>query len=247
LYPDRREAIDFASKNQRDDHNALEFMKTALKDKYHGLRLFALQALKLNTDSLKNVFAPILNEMAQNDPYPPVKAGAIAALGKFKKEAYKPLYLKSLNDSSYSIAGNALVALSAIDTVTALEKARSLSLKPSKGALDEAITNVLFSYSDENDFDSIAERFDNLPFGNAKFSILQPFADFLKRINNPVSVKKGVDMIVSFRDAIPKQYTQMVTPYINGMILNGIASGKQSKGLTEQADYIKSKIPGQTK
>jgi aminopeptidase N len=247
LYLDRREAIDFAAKNQRDDHNAMEFMKTALKDKYHGLRLFALQALNLRTDSLKNVFAPILSEMAQNDPNSLVKAGAIAALGKFKQVAYKPLYLKSLNDSSYSISGNALTALGAIDTVTALEKARSLSLKHSKGALNEAITNVLFSFSDEKDFDSIAGRFENVPFGNEKFSILQPFADFVKRINNPVSFKKGVDMIVSFRDAIPPQYTQMLTPYINVMILNGIASGKQSKGLTEQADYVKSKIPGQKK
>ena len=54
-------------------------------------------------------------------------------------------------------------------------------------------------------------------------------------------------MIISFRDAIPNQYTQMITPYINGMILNTIATSKQSKGLIEQADYIKSKIPGQKK
>jgi hypothetical protein len=31
------------------------------------------------------------------------------------------------------------------------------------------------------------------------------------------------------------------------MILNGIASSKSSKGLTEQADYVKSKLPNKTK
>ena len=31
------------------------------------------------------------------------------------------------------------------------------------------------------------------------------------------------------------------------MILSGIASSKQSGGLTEQADYVKSKLPGNTK
>jgi hypothetical protein len=31
------------------------------------------------------------------------------------------------------------------------------------------------------------------------------------------------------------------------MILNGIAMSKQSKGMTEQADYVKSKLPGRTK
>ena len=247
LYLDRREAIDFAARNQRDDQNAMEFMKTALKDKYHGLRLYSLQKLVLKNDSLKNVFAPILSDMAQSDPDPLVKAGAIEALGKFKQIAYKPLFLKSINDSSYSIAGKALVALGAIDTVTALEKARSLSFQHPKDALEEAVTNILFTYSSENDFDSLAARFDNLPFGNAKFTILQPFANFLKRVKNPTYFKKGIDMIVSFRDTIPMQYRQMIAPYLNGMILNGIASSKQSKGMTEQADYVKSKLPGNKK
>jgi hypothetical protein len=31
------------------------------------------------------------------------------------------------------------------------------------------------------------------------------------------------------------------------MILNGIAMSKQSKGMTEQADYVKSKLPGKAK
>jgi aminopeptidase N len=247
LYLDRREAIDFAARSQRDNNNAMEFMKTALKDKYHGLRLYSLQKLVLKNDSLKNVFAPILSDMAQSDPDPLVKAGAIEALGKFKQVAYKPLFLKAINDSSYSIAGKALVALGTIDTVTALEKARSLSLQHSKDALEEAVTNILFTYSSENDFDSLAARFDNLPFGNAKFTVLQPFANFLKRVKNPAYFKKGIDMIVSFRDTIPMQYRQMIAPYLNGMILNGIASSKQSKGMTEQADYVKSKLPGSLK
>jgi aminopeptidase N len=247
LYLDRREAIDFAARNQHDDKNAMEFMKTALKDKYHGLRLYSLQKLVFKNDSLKNVFAPILSDMAQSDPDPLVKAGAIEALGKFKQVAYKPLFLKSINDSSYSIAGKALVALGAIDTVTALEKARSLSLQHPKDALEEAVTNILFTYSSENDFDSLAALFDKLPFGNAKFTVLQPFANFLKRVKNPTYFKKGIDMIVSFRDTIPIQYRQMIAPYLNGMILNGIASSKQSKGMTEQADYVKSKLPGNQK
>ena len=90
-------------------------------------------------------------------------------------------------------------------------------------------------------------RLDNLPFGNAKFTVLQPFANFLKRVKNPTYFKKGIDMIVSFRDTIPLQYRQMIAPYLNGMILNGIASSKQSKGMTEEADYVKSKLPGNKK
>lgn len=247
LYLDRREAIDFAARNQSDDHKAMEFMKTALKDSYQGLRRYTLQRLYLQNDSVKKSVEPLLTDMAENDPSSLVRAASIEALGKYKKVSYKQLFLKSINDSSYSIAGSALTALGAIDTASALEQARSLSSQHVKGALSDAVTNVMFTYSGENDFDSLAARFDNLPFGNEKFMILQPFAGFLKRIQNPANFIRGIDMIVRFRDTIPKQYRQQVDPYLNGMILNGIAMSKQSKGMTEQSDYVRSKLPGKTK
>ncbi len=247
LYLDRREAIDFAARSQSEDPKALDLMKTALKDKYFGLRLYTIQRLNLINDSLKKTVEPLLAGIAENDPKTLVRAGAIEALGKYKNESYKPLFLKALNDSSYSIAGKALVALGAIDTVDAFEKARSFSNQNVKGALLDAVTNVLFAYSGESDFDSLAVRFNALPFGNEKFTVLMPFANYMKRIKDPVKFKKGVDMIVSFRDTIPKQYRERMDPFFNGMILNGIASYKQSKGMTEQADYVKSKLPAKAK
>jgi len=149
----------------------------------------------------------------------------------------------SVNDESYAIAGKALNALGAIDSAAALDNARKLSDQHVKGELSVAISNVLFKYSGENEFDSLAARFDNLPFGNEKFMMLQPFANFLKRVKNKDNFMKGIDMIVSFRDTVPKQYRQMVEPYFNGMILNSIAASKQSGGMTEQSDYVKSKLP----
>ncbi len=247
LYVDRREAIDFAARNQVDDHKALDLLKTALKDNYHGLRLYALQKLNLLNDSVKKSVEPYLFDLAKNDPKSRVRAGAIEALGRYKKEAYKALFLKSINDSSYSIASKALLALGSIDSAAALDRAKVFSSQRVKGELSDAIANSLFMYSGENDFDSLAARFDNLPFGNGKFAILQPFANFLKRVKNSANFSKGIDMIVRFRDTIPKQYRQQIEPYFNGMILNGIAMSKQSAGMTEQADYVKSKLPGKTK
>ena len=81
LYLDRREAIEFAARTQADDHKAMDFMKTALKDKYYGLRIFTLQRLNLTNDSVKKAVEPILIEMAKNDPKSLVRAGAIEALG----------------------------------------------------------------------------------------------------------------------------------------------------------------------
>jgi aminopeptidase N len=247
LYLDRREAIDFAATKQVDDRKALDLMKTALKDKYFGLRLYTLRRLNINNDSVKKSVEPLLNDMAKNDPNSLVRAGAIEALGKYKKESYRTFFLKSIDDSSYSIAGNALLALGTIDSTTALEKARILSSQNVKGALDDAIITSLYKFASENDFDSLAERFDVLPFGNEKLNLLQPFAGFLKRVQNTTNFKRGIDMIVRFRDEVPEQYRQQVEVYFNVMILNGIAASKQSAGMTEQAEYVKSKIPVKTK
>lgn len=243
LYLDRREAIEFAARTQTEDRNALELLKTGLKDKYYGLRLLTLQRLNLMNDSVKKSVEPLLTEMAVNDPKSLVRAGAIEALGRYGNDIYKPLFLKAINDSSYSIAGSALNALGIIDTAAAMDKAKALSRQNIKGALEEAVTNVLFTYAAEEDFNSLAERFNEMPFGNEKFLILQPFANLLKRIKDPVNFMKGIDMIVSFRDTIPQQYRQMMNPYFNGMILNSIAGSKESKGLKEQAAYVRSKLP----
>jgi len=245
-YVDRLEAIDYAAGKQAGDSNALDLMKTAMNDSYHGLRIYALQKLNFENDSIKNSVEPLLVEMANTDPKSLVRAAAISALGKYKKDTYKALYLKSINDSSYAIAGSALIALDATDSVAALEKAKTLMAQHVKDALSDAIDNLLFKYASENDFDYLTERFDKLPFGYAKFTVLQPFANFLKIVKNTDNFKKGIDMIVSFRDTIPKQYQEQVLPYLNGMILNSIATAKQSSGLTEQANYVNTKLPIKT-
>ena len=247
LYLDRREAIEFAARAQTDDRKALDFMKNALKDKYYGLRILTLHMLNLTSDSVKKAIEPVISEMAKNDPKSLVRAGAIEALGRLKKEEYKSLFLRAISDSSYSIAGSALIALGAIDTTAALNKAKLLSGQHVKGELEEAITDVLFNYSDENDYDSLAARFESMPYGYEKFMILQPFANYLKRIKNPDYFKKGIDLIVKFRDTVGEEDQQQIAAYFNFMILSGIASSKKANGLTEQADYVRSKLPGNTK
>ena len=246
LYVDRREAIDFAARIQADDPKAFEFLKTTLKDKYSGLRQYSLQKIILRNDSVKKVFEPILADMAENDPKPLVRARAIQILGKYKKDLYKTLFLKSINDSSYSVAGNALLALAAIDTTAALDKARILSPQKTKGVLADAINNTLFTYADENDFEYLAKKFENASSGNAVYRMAQPFGNYLKRVKNTAKFMKGIDLIVQFRDNLPQQMRQYEN-YINGTIFKNIAAFKQSTGMTEHADYIKSKLPANDK
>jgi len=60
-------------------------------------------------------------------------------------------------------------------------------------------------------------------------------------------VKRGVDEIVKFRDAIPSQARANTDPFINNTILKNLATKKDSEGLKDQADYIKSKMSEEKK
>jgi aminopeptidase N len=244
LYVDRREAIDFAARMQTDDKKALIFLETTLKDKYKGLRIYAIQKLNIRDDSVKRSVEPILADIANTDPSSMVRSSAIQALGKYKNDKYKALFLKSLNDSSYSVSGNALIALAAIDTSAALEKARVLSAQPAKGTLGDAINDLLFTYADESDFDKLAARFENLSQGNGRYRVLIPFGNFLKRVKDKTNFTKGVDLIVQFRETLPQSIREQFGNYLNEMVFKNIAAAKQSAGMTEQADYVRSKILG---
>lgn len=247
LYVDRREAIDYAASMQVKDSKALELLKTAMNDPYYGLRIFALNKINIANDSVKNSVESLIVNMAKDDPKSLVKAEAIKVLGKYKKENYKPLFLTSINDSSYAIAGSALIALGKIDSIAALEKSKLMEAQHVKGKLHDAIDNLSFMYANENEFDSIAGRFGNLPYGYGKIMKLRPFISFLKRIKNTANFKKGMDMIVSFREQVSSHNDGQNINYLNDVILNDLDSVKRSLGLIEQADYIRSKLPSKVK
>ncbi len=242
LFLDRREAINYCATKQ-DDQRAVYLLKRALLDRYDRLRIFALDKLNMKKDSVRMEVEPIIANMASGDPKSTVRAKAIELLGRLEKREYEPIYVKALNDSSYSVAGSALDALVKIDTSAAKQAAKQLSKFPSKGKLNTAISTVLIKYGDESSFDVIADNFDKMPFSQSKFEFLQPFADVLAKVQSTDKLKRGIDQIVKFRDAIPQAYRNQTDPYINNVILKGLADKKESEGLTEQFNYIKSKLP----
>jgi aminopeptidase N len=192
----------------------------------------------MDNDTVKRSMENYLVKVAQKNPKKTIRARAIGMLGKYKKNEYKPLFLKAVNDSSYSVAGSALEALGLIDDAAAADEAKKLSALPAKGTLKEA----LFAYTDESKFDSLASVFENLPLGDTKFFMVNGFAGFLGRVKNTNNLEKGVDLIAKFRDTIPQQFRGNTDPFINGA-LKGIKEKKDAAGLKEQAEYITTKLP----
>jgi aminopeptidase N len=241
LYLDRREAIDYCLKNQ-DDPQALDLLKTSMKDKFFQLRMYTIDKLDLKKDQVKQAVEPILADIAAQDVRTVVRASAITALGKYKKAEYKSLFAKAVNDSSFSVSGSALEALAAVDSNNAFNEAKRLSKSPARGKLNNSIAAVLIKYGDENDFDIITENFSKMPITQTKFNFLQTYSNLLAKVKNTDNLKRGVDEIVKFRDAIPSQARDNTDPYINNMILKNLATKKEAAGLSDQADYIKLKM-----
>ncbi|HUR11196.1 MAG TPA: M1 family aminopeptidase [Flavitalea sp.] len=243
---DRREAIEFAARNQSEPE-AIALLKTALKDKYDGLRSFTLNRLDLKKEEIKNQVEPLLSDLAKNDPKSTVRATALMLLSSYKKAEYKPLFLKNLYDSSYSVSASALDGLMLLDSVAALNAAKKLTSQVSKGRLVESITRILIKSGDENAFTIIANAFEKMPLSQAKFNMLQPFSDLLGRVQDTENLKRGVDLIVKFRNAIPEQYG--LTPVVNNF-LKSIATKKETakatasekSNLQAQIDYVNAKI-----
>ncbi len=246
-YVDRKEAVDYCSKKQ-DDPKAFEIMKLALKDPYYGLRSYAMDEIDTKNDVVKKEVEPILGDLAKNDPKSTVRATAIGLLGQYGKSAYRSLFINGINDSSYSVSGEALGALAQLDGDAALIEAKKFSKQPMKGKLASIVSQLLIEGGgNEEDFDVIAGNFSKMPVSQDKLDALQPFAMYIANLKDTQKVKKGIDMIVEFRDAIPAANRAQIAPVINNVILKGIIKQKTTSAqadpkLKEQIDYINSKI-----
>lgn len=237
-YLDRREAIEFAAKKKKEAA-ALDLLKLALKDKYGPLRSRALQAI--GETELDEATIAVIEKMASNDAHRPTRAEAVDILAGLKNDKYKTVFTKGTNDSSYSVAGASLEALAELDSNAALAIANKLSKEKAKGRLSVAISNVLVKYGDETAYDFIASSFEQMPLSQEKFQSLQTFAEILAKVTDETKFKKGVDLIVAFRDAIPGSVKSQTDPYINNIILKGIADKKTKAGAIALAEYVTSK------
>ena len=253
-YLDRREAIDFASK-KLDDPKAIELLKKALSDKYQGLRNLAISKVDLKKEAIKSSFETLLLNLAKTDKYATVRANALEKLGEYKKPEYIALFKAATNDSSYTVAGNALIALGKVEPAMAEAITKQLANKPAKGVLKEVLMKEMVKSGDENLAEKIIGDFAKMSMSQNKFQMLNSLGTYLAAIKDPEKVKWGINEIVKFRDGVPENFRTQTDPFINGMVLKGILNKKDKEAkenagnvsLKELVDYIKSKLPDEDK
>jgi aminopeptidase N len=241
-YVDRREAIN-AAIEQKEQPKAIEILMLALKDPYAGLSQYAIENLDLKIQALKTQAEPALASLAENEKARKVKAAAIAQLGEYEQAKYSPIFKTAVNDSSYTVSGNALEALFRIDPTQALAAAKRLSATTLKEKLAEVAGSILVANNDEMVTDIITSYFKRLAFGQEKLNALQAIGFALSRTKSMEKLKMGVEALMDFRSSLPENYKEQFGPIVPN-ILQSLQKAKQAAGQKDQADYLQQMIGG---
>jgi aminopeptidase N len=227
LYVDRREALDYFAKNNMGE------LARGLSDKFPRLRRFTLDKLKTNKlAAVPSVIASV-EKLANEETDKLTKAAALAFLAKIKDAKYQSLFEKNLADSSYTVSGEALNGLTALEPAKAYTLAKKYSTD-AKGRLGDVVNDVVMSEGTEADFDFIYNRYNEMGLSQEKVTGTETFAAYLQKVQNVASVKKGIDAMIAFRNLVPEQFRSFVDPTIKG----GLDKLAKAKG-TEIEEYIK--------
>ena len=226
LYLDRKEALDYFAKK------GMKELTLGLKDKFALLRRFTIQKLGLSKLAKETDVITAIEAIAGNEKDKKTKAAALNLLVKTADAKYLALFRSNVEDSSYSVAGAALQGLTALDPGNAYTLAKKYS-NDAKGDLGEAVSSIIMGNGTEADFDFIASRYDKAPLSEAKLNMTETFCTYLEKVNNLDNVKKGIDMILKFRNSIPEQFRGFTEPAFK----TGFDKLSKAKG-SDIADYI---------
>lgn len=230
LYLDRKEALDYFGKK------AMPELAEGLKDKYAPLRRSTIN--KLGTSKFKDdpKVVETIEKIANTETDRKTKAAAISFLAKKGDAKYKSIFEKNINDSSYSVAGAALEGLQNLEPSKSYELAKKYS-GDAKGDLGDVVNDIIMSEGTEADFDLVSSRYEKMPLSQEKVGASATFAGYLEKVQNIANVKKGIDLIVKFRNQVPEQFRGFVDPTIKG----GLTKLSKAKG-KEIEDYIADKM-----
>jgi aminopeptidase N len=172
----------------------LDITSAALHDRYYGLRIKAIRALKMDSAAIATTLAPTLVSLATSDSNYLVRAAAIKALASTNSAAYLDLYKSSLKSPSYMVKGAALTAINGTAPADAFSLAK-LMANDDKGSLGTAILNVYATSGSDAEWPAVIGGF-NKGGGQAKYALAHgPMTTMLGRLNNRQYVAEGINAI----------------------------------------------------
>lgn len=194
-YVDRREAIDYAIEHADENPQvATEIVLLGLNDKYHGIRNALLK--NLGGFPLSEAIINKVEKLARTDERRINRAAAITLLGTLQRSSDEAFFLKATSDSSYSVAGAALVALSEINETKAVSLLPVLQ-KDAREGLDAGIKKVQIYTKTDADFDNMYQQFTNAAMYD-KFEESFNLLAYLSRVEDAGNFKTALNAVSAF-------------------------------------------------
>ncbi len=226
LYIDRKEAIDFFAKKSMPE------LAKGLYDKAAGIRQLTIQKIAASPYKSDPVVLSTIEDIAKKDFDKKTKAAAIKFLVRTADKKYEALYTSNVTDSSYSVAGAALEGLVATNPENAYALAKQYGTG-AKDALSDVVMDVIIKNGTVTDFEVVSGSYRNTATSDRKVRMTEKYSEYLLKINDVAQLKKGIDDIMQFRNAIPEQYRSFVDP----MFKKSFDALSKAKG-TEVENYI---------
>ncbi len=192
LYTDRLEALKECA-NFASIPEAADVIISALNDKNSDLRERAINMTEKLPAEYKSKVKDKLMELAKNDVKSSVRAMAIEQLANnYSDDDLTPLYLQSLNDKSYSVAGSSLSALAKKDEKEAMKIAKQFETDKSMDML-LVVAQIYSAYGN----DQLNPFFVNLSqkmsgWENASFANI--YTEFLKKCSDD-TINAGIKIL----------------------------------------------------
>ncbi len=192
LFMDKKEAMDALAFIQNESGKASPIFLEALNASYWGIRGMGLKSLMINKKSPDSVMKKVI-ALAESDPDARVRQAAISLLAELKDESLLPVFVKGLNDSSFSVESSCLFAIYSIDSVNAYNMASSFE----NSAGSDVLSTVAFIYStmagpEKKDFFIPAIEKNQ---GWQAFSLLTYYGSYLFRQLDPDLIGEAVDRL----------------------------------------------------
>ncbi|WP_407427595.1 M1 family aminopeptidase [Arcticibacter sp.] len=246
LYVDRLEALDSCSAAQGSHEGARSVMLAGLKDKYHGLRIFALNHIDLGDSITKATALPLIREMAASDPKTLVRAAALQNLASMRDPSNRQLFDAALKSRSYSVQAAALAGVIMLNPEDAFPIAKSLE-KGSKGELTKAVLAAYTYGGGDAELPFFSDSFDKAGLQD-KVEMVTPYLSILARIDDTPLVNKR---ITDFKNIAVENRKYGIDVYMLDLFESFMqakqdmarrASAPQKKELEKQISHISAAI-----
>lgn len=192
LFLDRLEALK-ALHNRMETPAVLETFHKALADPNGGIRHYAVEQsrelLRVNASKSK----PLLLRLAQRDAKADVRAEAIAQLARHDgADDLVNLFKRSLEDSSYHVASEALLGLYGLDKGLGLEFARSFEADSNEHIV-AAVSEIYSGAGGETEHPYFLHRF-SYASGYEKLQLVKHYSAYLMQRTDTI-INRGIKVL----------------------------------------------------